>query len=79
MRNHLTGVPEAIRLSRRTLAKIRQNLFLAFIYNVLAIPLAMVGALSPIVAGAAMACSSISVVGNSLLLRRRVAQTHENV
>ena len=79
MRNHLTGVPEAIRLSRRTLAKIRQNLFLAFIYNVLAIPLAMVGALSPIVAGAAMACSSISVVGNSLLLRRRVAQTRENV
>lgn len=77
MHNRLTGVPEAIRLSRRTLAKIRQNLFLAFIYNVLAIPLAIAGALSPIVAGAAMACSSISVVGNSLLLRSRSLQTHE--
>ncbi len=77
MHNRLTGVPEAVSLSRRTLAKIRQNLFLAFVYNVLAIPLAMVGALSPIVAGAAMACSSISVVGNSLLLRSRSPQTHE--
>ncbi|MFM8340494.1 MAG: HAD-IC family P-type ATPase, partial [Fluviibacter sp.] len=77
MHNRLTGVPEAVRLSRRTLSKIRQNLFLAFIYNVLAIPLAMIGALSPIVAGIAMACSSISVVGNSLLLRRRGAQTHD--
>ncbi|MEN9880369.1 MAG: hypothetical protein RIQ55_1015 [Pseudomonadota bacterium] len=77
MHNRLTGVPEAIRLARRTLSKIRQNLFLAFIYNVLAIPLAVAGALSPIVAGAAMACSSISVVGNSLLLRRRSLQTHE--
>lgn len=77
MHNRLTGVPEAIRLSRRTLAKIRQNLFLAFVYNVLAIPLAMVGALNPMVAGAAMACSSISVVGNSLLLRRRSSQTHD--
>ena len=78
MHNRLTGVPEAIRLARRTLAKIRQNLFLAFIYNVLAIPLAMSGALSPVIAGAAMACSSISVVGNSLLLRKRSSQTHEN-
>ena len=70
MRNDLASVPAAISLSRATLAKIRQNLFWAFIYNVLGIPLAALGFLNPVVAGAAMAMSSVSVVGNSLLLRR---------
>ncbi|MCP5311448.1 heavy metal translocating P-type ATPase [Cognatazoarcus halotolerans] len=70
VRNDLTGVYDAIELSRATLRKIRQNLFFAFIYNVLGIPLAAFGFLNPVVAGAAMAMSSVSVVTNSLLLRR---------
>ncbi|MDQ3980566.1 MAG: heavy metal translocating P-type ATPase, partial [Actinomycetota bacterium] len=66
----LEGVPTAIRLARRTFRTILQNLGWAFVYNVAAIPLAMAGALNPVVAGAAMAFSSVSVVGNSLRLYR---------
>jgi Cu+-exporting ATPase len=70
MRNDLANVVDAISLSRATLSKIRQNLFFAFGYNALGIPLAALGWLSPVIAGAAMAMSSVSVVTNSLLLRR---------
>ncbi|MES2356662.1 MAG: heavy metal translocating P-type ATPase [Pseudomonadota bacterium] len=70
MKNDLASVADAISLSRATLRKIRQNLFFAFIYNVLGIPLAALGMLNPVIAGAAMAMSSVSVVSNSLLLKR---------
>jgi Cu+-exporting ATPase len=70
MRSDLNSVVDAIALSRATLAKIKQNLFFALVYNVLGIPLAAIGMLNPIVAGAAMALSSVSVLSNSLLLRR---------
>jgi len=76
VRSDLSGVADAIALSRATLAKIRQNLFFAFIYNVLGIPLAAAGMLNPVFAGAAMAMSSVSVVSNSLLLRRWRAGRH---
>jgi Cu+-exporting ATPase len=70
IRNDLGAVVDAILLSRATRRKIRQNLFFAFAYNVLGIPLAAFGFLNPVIAGAAMAMSSVSVVGNALLLRR---------
>jgi Cu+-exporting ATPase len=70
MRGDLALVADAIEVSRRTTAKIWQGLFWAFAYNVLGIPLAAFGYLSPLVAGGAMALSSVTVVGNALLLRR---------
>jgi Cu+-exporting ATPase len=70
MRDDLGAAVDAILLSRATRSKIRQNLLFAFAYNVLGIPLAAFGLLSPVIAGAAMAMSSLSVVGNALLLRR---------
>ena len=70
MHSDLMAVVDAIALSRATLRKIRQNLFFAFVYNVLGIPLAAFGLLNPVIAGAAMAMSSVSVISNSLLLKR---------
>ena len=70
MRGDPALVADALEISRRTYAKIKQNLFWAFFYNIVGIPLAALGYLSPVVAGAAMAFSSVSVVGNSLLLKR---------
>ncbi|EUB71873.1 heavy metal translocating P-type ATPase [Pseudomonas sp. GM41(2012)] len=62
-------VPAALEISRKTYAKIRQNLFWAFVYNLIGIPLAAFGFLNPVLAGAAMALSSVSVVSNALLLK----------
>jgi Cu+-exporting ATPase len=71
-------VADAIDISRRTVRKIHQNLFWAFIYNVIGIPLAALGLLDPMLAGAAMALSSVSVVTNALLLRRWSPQARDS-
>jgi Cu+-exporting ATPase len=70
MRDDLNAVADAISLSRATLRKIRQNLFFAFVYNIVGLPLAALGQLNPMLAGAAMALSSVSVVTSSLALKK---------
>ena len=70
MRGDPRLVADSFDVSRRTYSKIKQGLFWAFAYNVLGIPLAALGMLNPVIAGAAMAFSSVSVVTNALLLRR---------
>ena len=62
-------MPDAIDISKATVRKIRQNLFWAFAYNLVALPLAMLGVLTPVIAGAAMAMSSVSAVTNALTLK----------
>ena len=70
MQHSINQLVDALLISRVTLKNIKQNLFFAFIYNVLGIPLAAFGYLNPIIAGAAMALSSISVLGNAMRLKR---------
>jgi Cu+-exporting ATPase len=76
MRGDPLLVADAIDISKKTYRKIRQNLGWAFVYNIIGIPLAAFGYLNPVIAGAAMAFSSVSVVSNALLLRRWKAQQH---
>ena len=75
MRGNLFLIADAIDISRRTYNKIKQNLFWAFFYNLIGIPLAALGFLNPMIAGAAMALSSVSVVTNALLLKRWKARS----
>jgi P-type Cu+ transporter len=70
VKGDLRAIVKAIRLSRATMRNVKQNLFFAFVYNALGVPLAAAGMLNPMIAGAAMALSSVSVVGNALRLRR---------
>lgn len=77
MQNRLASLLDAISLSRATLGKVKQNLFFAFNYNVLGIPLAALSLLNPVIAGTAMALSSISVLSNSLLLRNWKPTQHD--
>src|SRR5512136_823659 len=71
IRNDVRDVVTAIRLSRATMNKIKQNLFWAFIYNSIGVPVAALGLLNPIIAAAAMALSSLSVIANSALLKAK--------
>ncbi|MDH5681070.1 MAG: heavy metal translocating P-type ATPase [Spirochaetota bacterium] len=70
MKNDLAAIPQAFNLSAKTMGTIKANLFWAFIYNVIGIPVAAIGLLNPMLAGAAMALSSVSVISNSLLLKK---------
>lgn len=74
MRGDLNSITDAIRLSKITMRNIRQNLFWAFFYNSVGIPVAAIGLLAPWIAGAAMAFSSVLVVSNSLCLKRAKIQ-----